>query len=146
MTTRITRMLMTAAVLCLAPALALAEERPYTQGQVTAITYIKVEPGRFDDYMAFLGGSYRKTMEESMKAGLVTSWHIYSAAPRNPGDPDLILAVTYPNMATLDRNDEFDAISSRVAGTFAAQNKAFAERGSMRKIIGGELVREVVLR
>ena len=141
-----TKLLIAAAVLCVVPMLASADERPYKQGPVTALTYVKIEPGRFDDYMAFLGGSYRKSMEESMKAGLVTSWHIYSTTPRNPNDPDLILAVTYPNMATLDRNDEFDAISQRVAGAFAAQNKAFAERGSMRKVIGGDLVREMVLR
>lgn len=146
MKTRTTRMLIAAAILCAAPVLASAEERTYKQGPVTAITYVKIEPGRFDDYMAFLGGAYRKTMEESMKAGLVTSWHIYSTKPRNPSDPDLILAVTYPDMATLDKNDEFDAISQRVAGSFATQNKGFSDRGVMRKVLGGDLIREVILR
>lgn len=146
MTNRTTRMLVAAAALCLMPMLADAEQRPYTQGPVTAVTYVKVEPGRFDDYMAYLGGSYRKQMEESVKAGLVLNWHIYSSTPRTPGDPDLILTVTYPNMATLDKNDEFDAVSSRVAGSFTTQNKGFADRGVMRKVLGGDLIREMVLR
>ena len=146
MTTRTTRMLVAAAALCLVPMLASADERPYKPGPVTAVTYVKVEPGRFDDYMAYLGGAYRKQLDENIKAGLVMSWHIYTTTPRNANDPDLILTVTYPNMATLDKNDEFDAISQRMAGEFAKQNKGFADRGVMRKVVGGDLIREMLLK
>ena len=140
------RILLAAAVLCLAPLIAGAEERVYKQGPVTAVTYVKIEPGRFDDYMAYLGGAYRAQMEESIKAGLVMNWHIYTAPARTPNDPDLILTVTYPNMATLDKNDEFDAIGQRVAGSFATQTKGVSDRGVMRNVLGGDLIREVILR
>lgn len=139
-------MLAAVAALCLAPMLVSAEERPWKQGPVTAVTYVKIEPGRFDDYMAYLGGAYRAQMQESIKAGLVLNWHIYTTQARNANEPDLILSVTYPNMATLDKNDEFDAIGQRMAGTFAAQNEGFAKRGAMRKVIGGDIIREVLLR
>ena len=134
------------AALCLVPALALAEERPYTNGPVTSVQYIKIVPGHFDDYMRHLGGMYKKQMEAFKKAGLVTEYHVYTVPARTPQDPDLILTITYPNMATLDKSTEFDAIGSQAAGTFSEQDKAFADRGKMREVLGGVLTREVILR
>jgi hypothetical protein len=49
-------------------------------------------------------------------------------------------------MAALDRNRDFDRIGAQVAGTFSEQNKAFADRGSIRDVIGSELVREMLLK
>jgi hypothetical protein len=139
------RILAAAVALWALPALA-QEERPYTSGQVTQVTYVRVKPGHFDDYMRHLGGLYRKQLEAFKKAGLVTDYKVYAATPRSPNEPDVILSVTYPNMAALDRNREFDSIGSQVAGTFSEQNKGFADRGSMRDVLGSELVREMVLK
>ncbi len=134
-----------AVALCALPALA-QEERPYTNGPVTQITYVRVKPGHFDDYMRHLGGLYRKQLEAFRKAGLVTDYRVYAATPRSPSEADVILSVTYPNMAALDRNRDFDSIGAQVAGTFSEQNKGFADRGSIRDVLGSELVREMVLR
>ena len=122
------------------------EARNYKQGPVTSLSYIKIKPGKFDEYMHYLGGPYRALMEESKKAGLVTSWAIYGATARSPNDPDIILAVTFPNMAALDRQDENDAVTARVMGSLSKQNQSFADRGTMRDVLGGELVRELVLK
>ena len=118
----------------------------YKEGPVTEITYIKVKPGRFDDYMNFLATTYRKLMDEQKKAGLITGYNIYAATPKNVNEPDLILTTTYPNMAALDRIEEAEAISRRVVGSNDVQNKATIERGPMREILGGELVRELILK
>src|SRR5262249_13282729 len=111
-----------------------------------ALSYIKIKPGKFDEYMRYLGGPYRMLMEENKKAGLISSWAIYSANARSPHDPDLILATTYPNMAALDRQDESDAVTAKVMGTLSKQNQAFADRGTMREVLGGELVRQLILK
>ncbi len=79
--------------------------KPYKEGPVTQISYIKVKPGRFDDYMKFLDTTYKSLLEANKKAGLITGYAVYSAEARNPQEPDLILAVTYANMAALDRTD-----------------------------------------
>jgi len=134
-----------AVALCVLPALA-QEERPFTNGPVTQITYVRVKPGHFDDYMRHLGGLYRKQLEAFRKAGLVTDYKVYAATPRSPSDADVILSVTYPNMAALDRNRDFDSIGSQVAGTFSEQNKGFADRGAIRDVLGSELVREMLLK
>jgi hypothetical protein len=134
-------------LLCSAMSLASAQEaKPYKEGQVTSISYIKIKPGRFDDYMKWLATSYKDLMEANKKAGLITGYAVYSAQARSPHEADLILTTTYANMAALDRIDEGDAVAAKVLGSNDAQNKAYADRGAMREVLGSELIRELVLK
>jgi hypothetical protein len=136
-----------AGLLCVAfVASASAQDKVYKEGPVTQLSYIKIKPGKFDDYMAYLAGPYKKLMEADKKEGLITSYAIYSANPRSPSEPDLILAVTVPNMATLDKVDESDAVAAKVMGSMSAQSKATIDRGAMRDVLGGEMVRELILK
>ena len=143
-----TNALLIASALLTLSATAMAQDasRPWKDGPVVEVTTVRVKPGRFDDYMKFLGGSYKKMMDAQVKAGLVTTYRIFAVSPRSPQEPNVILTVTYPNMATLDKTTEFDAIASSVAGPLDAQDKAYAERGPMREIIGSTLMREVILK
>jgi hypothetical protein len=93
--------------------------------------------------MKFLLGPYKALMEAQKKAGLIIDHRIYAATPKTPREADLILTVTYPNMAALDRSEEADAISSKVIGSFATQDKAYADREAIREVLGSELVREL---
>ncbi|MBV8034153.1 hypothetical protein [Roseateles sp.] len=96
--------------------------------------------------MQWLATSYRPLMEANMKAGLIVGYRIFSAQPRHPNEPDLILTITFPNMAALDRIDESEAVAAKVMGSMSAQNKATAERGSLREVLGSELIREMMLK
>lgn len=122
------------------------EGRVYKDGPVIDVSYIRTKPGRFDDYMKFLSTTYRTLMEANKKAGLILDYSIYLATPRSPQDPDLLLTITYPNMAALDRNEEFDAVSRNTVGSMAAQNQATIDRESMREVLGSEVVRELILK
>ena len=122
------------------------EAKPYKEGPVTELSYIKIKPGRFDDYMKFLDTTYKSLLEANKKAGLVTGYAVYSTQARSPQDPDLILAVTYPNMAALDKTQEAEAIAAKVIGPNDVQNKATIERGPMREVLGGQLIRELILK
>ena len=134
------------ALLAIATAAQAQSMRPYKDGPVVDMTYVRTEPGRFDDYMRHLGGTYKKNMEANIKAGLVVSYQVLTVAPRTPADPDVILSVTYPNMATFDKSEEFDKVSTQNIGPIDAQNKAFADRGAMRRILGSTLTREAILK
>lgn len=122
------------------------DAKVYKEGPVTDVSYIKTRPGKFDDYMKFLDTTYKTLLEANKKAGLIVSYAVYMATPRSPQDPDLILTVTYPNMAALDRTDEAEAIAARVTGPTDAQNKAAIDRESLREILGSQLVRELILK
>lgn len=139
--------IMTALALTATASLALgAEARPYKEGPITTLEYIKIKPGKFDDYMKFLSSSWKQVHDAEKKEGLILGYTIYEANPRTPKEPDLIIAITYPNYAALDKTDEFEAVATKVAGPRDAAIKASVEREQIREILGGELVRELILK
>lgn len=123
-----------------------ADERPYREGPVTDVSFIRVKDGKLMDYMKHLNGMYRQQMEAYKKAGLITEYHVYLATPRTPQDANVILTVTYPNYGALDRTAEFDEITTRTEGSLKAADKNFGERGAIRDVLGSELVREAILK
>ena len=126
---------------------ALGAERSYTEGAVVQVGSIRTEPGMFDAYLKYLAGPYKQWMEEQKKAGIILDYAVYQATPRGPHDPDLYLTVVYKNMAALDGLDaRTDPISEKIFGSMEQSNAASAERGKMRTQIGGELIRELVLK
>jgi len=128
-------------------ATALADEgRVYQEGPVIEVSYIRTKPGKFDDYMKFLATTYRTLMEANKKAGLILDYNIYSATPRSPQDPDLLLTTTYPNMAALDRSEEADALAVKTIGSMASQNQSAIDREALREVLGSELVRKLILK
>lgn len=127
---------------------AVAQEHPYTEGQVVEVTSVKVKDGQFENYMKFLDGPYKASMEAAKKAGLVTDYGVYGAEPHNPNEADLYLVVSYPNMAVFDgMQAKMDAITQKATGLDVAQaQKASGERSeSMRTILGSEQLRELKL-
>lgn len=124
-----------------------AADRPYAEGPVSDVTSIRTEPGMFDDYMAWVAGTWKREMEELKKAGIVLGYAVYATTPRTVDDPDLYLVVTYKNMAALDNLlERTDPIYERIEGNLAAQNAAFAARGKLRTILGDEYIRELNLK
>jgi hypothetical protein len=85
-------------------------------------------------------------MEPNKKAGLVLEYNNHSARPCSPEDPDLLLTITYPNMATLDRNQEAEALAEKAIGSMARQNQTAIDREALREVLGSELVRKLILK
>jgi hypothetical protein len=121
--------------------------RPYTEGSVTNVSYIRVKPGRFDDYMAYLAGPYKQFMEAQKKAGIITGWSIYNSPVRDEKDWDIILATTFKNMAALDNlDDRTDPIVKQVLGSNEKANEGMVKRGEMRDLVGNRLIRELIIK
>ena len=120
--------------------------KTYEEGQVTAITYLKIEYGRFDDYVKWLTSTWKPTMEAKKKAGLIVDYKVFSARPKSPNEPNVILMLTYKNMAGLDKAAEEEAVAEKVIGSADVQNKARVERSEYRKVLGSELIRELILK
>jgi hypothetical protein len=135
-------------VLACSSAIAQAQEpRNYMDGPVTNVSYIRTEPGQFENYMNFLATTYKTLMNEYKKAGIILDWKVYEAQPRTPDEPNLILTTTFVNMGALDGlEDRQQAISSKLIGNRAQQAEAMAARGKMRTQLGSELVRELIIK
>lgn len=126
------------------PTLAQDQPRAYTEGVVVEVAYIRTKPGMFDEYLRYLGGNYKKLMDEYKKQGLIESWGVYAATPRSSKDPDLVLTTVFKNMAALDGlQDKMDPVEKGIWGTMTKANQAAIDRGSQREQLGSELLRKL---
>jgi hypothetical protein len=121
--------------------------RGYTEGVVANVTAVRIHDGQFDNYMAYLGKTYKPLMEAQKEAGIIVDYFVYNAMPRSPQDPNMYLVVLYPNSASLDGlMDKTEPLMQKTIGQTRAQaQKASAERASMREILGTEQIRELKL-
>jgi hypothetical protein len=127
---------------------AIAADRPYTEGPVSIVTSVKVEPGMWDAYMGWLQTGWKKSLEAQKAAGIVLGYAVYGTQARSLDEPDLYLVVTYKNMAAFDGLEE--RVEPIMEKTFNAtqqqMTQAGIERGKMRTILGDEMIRELVLK
>jgi hypothetical protein len=143
------RALLTVIPLLYLTSAAMAQQpRPYTEGSVVVMSYIRTKPGMFDKYMEYLGGNYKRLLEAQKKAGIVTDYAVYSSIPATENDWDVLLTTTYKNMAALDNlDDRTDAVAASTLNQNRSQaNQAFGDRGAMRDAVGARLLRQLILK
>jgi hypothetical protein len=113
----------------------------------TGVSFIRTEPGMFEEYLRYLASTYKKLMEEQKKQGTITDYAVYEARLRDPQDADLILTVTYKNMAAFDGlQARIDPVVKQIFGSLPKAASASADRGKMRKEIGSQMVRQLILK
>ena len=97
--------------------------------------------------MHWLATAWKKQEEAAKKAGLIIDYHVYTAEPRSPNDPDIYLVVTYKNWAALDGiGTKLDAVSEQLEGSLDKADQAQAARGKIRTILGSETIQEAALK
>ena len=125
--------------------------RQYTDGPVTEVDYIHVEYGHFEEYIDWLNSTWKPTMEAAKKAGLITDYKVFRLTPKSPDQPNIFLYLTFKNMAAYggnigDKGIEQEYVARKVIGSTEFQNKKRVERSEYRKVLGTELIREIILR
>jgi hypothetical protein len=142
------RQLLMAAALLLAAALpAQAQDKPYKDGTVWSVSFIKVKPGMFDVYMRDLAVARKKLMEEAKKQGLIVSERMLAGNSMGNGDWDLMLMVEYKNWAAFDGlSDKFDALALKVVGTEEKQVQMMTKRVEVREIVGEKVFQEITFK
>lgn len=143
-----TSLLVLATALSLGSTYAAAQEqRPYAEGTVTNVAFIRTEPGKFEEYMRYLATTYKQLLEEQKKAGIVVDYAVYVAEPRDANDANLILTTTYKNWAALDGlTARTDPINAKVWGTLAKAEQAMGERSTLRRQLGSQTIQELILK
>jgi hypothetical protein len=122
------------------------DERKYSEGPVTLVQEIGVEYGHFEDYIDWLNATWKPTMDATKKAGIIIDYKVFSSTPPSPDHPDVILWITYKNMAALDRGVEEEEVAKKVICSTECQNKARVGRNEYRKVLRREYIRELVLK
>lgn len=111
------------------------------------VSSIHVEYGHFDEYIEWLETTWKPTMEAMQKAGLIIDYRIYQLTPRSPDQPNIYIWITYRNgAAALDKGVELEEVAKKVICSTECQNKARVARSEYRKVLGSELIRELILK
>ena len=127
------------------------DERGYSYGPVTLVNYIHVEYGHFDEYMAWVTSTWVPTMEAEKKAGLIIGYKVFQSEPKSPDQPNVYLEITFKDMAAYggdigDQAEAFDAVTDKVICNTVCQNQARVHRNELRKVLGTEVIREIVFK
>jgi hypothetical protein len=141
-------LLLFGAILAIAASVTRADEdHAYTQGPVTIVSFVRTEPGMFEEYVRYLDNTYKKLMEQLKKQGAITGYAVYEALPRDAKDADVILTVTYKNMAALDTlQASTDPVVKELFGSLPKAASASADREKLRKQLGSQVVRQLILK
>ena len=140
------RMSAVAALLALGTA-ASAQDSSYVPGTVWTFSYVKVEPGQFENYMDFLDKDYKKGNDYGIKEGYILSYHVFQVNNARAGEPDLILAVEsrdyLSNAQQLDIQKKYEAFMAKDNRKMTTES---GERKAMRKFAGSMELQELKLK
>jgi hypothetical protein len=134
----------------LLPNLSLAQAmpvRPFHDGPVWDITFVKAKPGVGLKYMEFLATEWKTEQEALKKAGLILNYMVIGTEAHSPSDFDLMLMIQYKDLATMEANqDKAEAVAMQALNSNDKKMiEGYQERASWREIIGDRLAREIIL-
>jgi len=134
----------------LLPNLSLAQTapvRPFHDGPVWEITFVKAKPGVGLKYMNFLATEWKTEQEALKKAGLILNYMVIGTESHSPTDFDIMLMVQFKDLATMEANeDKREAVANQALNSNDQKMiEGYQERASWREIIGDRVAREVVL-
>ena len=125
---------------------AIAQDKPYKEGSVWDITFIKVKPGMFDVYMRDVGPIRKQVMDEAKKQGLVLSYKVFGGISANHADWDVLFMDEYKNWAAFDGlTKKFEAIQGKLIGNEEKRTRLMIKRTDVREIVGEKVMQELIL-
>lgn len=139
--------LIASTLLAVVPALAADETPGFEKGTVWDFAQIKTTDGHFNDYMKFVTTDWKAQEEALKKAGRILDYKVFLVSDPRQGEPDIILAQEYKNMAEFDRPvaDEY-AMQAKISGSISKADQEQAARASIRTIQGDVVMREITLK
>ena len=124
-----------------------AQESSYVPGTVWTFSYIKIEPGQFENYMDFLARTWKKEGEFGVKEGYLVSYHVFQINNARAGEPDLILALEAKDyLSTAQQLAIQKKFEAYMAQDTRKMEEGSGERKVMRKLDGGMELQELKLK
>lgn len=121
-------------------------KRPFHDGTVWNITFVRVKPGMDVAYMNYLASDWKKEQEASKKEGIILSYKVIACEPHSSTDFNLMLMTEYKDLATMEASqDKADNLAQTVIGNDQKQMQGYNERLAIREILGDRLSREIIL-
>jgi hypothetical protein len=120
--------------------------RPYRNGSVWDVAFIRMKPGMETAYLTYLTTDWKREQEALKSNGYSLSYKVLQTESHNPNDFNIILMTEFKDLASLEANEKkMDALSQQVAGNDQKQQQGYREREPIRDVLGDRLAREIVL-
>ncbi len=120
--------------------------RPYRNGSVWSIGFIRMKPGMETAYLNYVATDWKRDQEALKKDGLILSYKVLQTEAHGASDWNLMLLTEYKDMATMEANEaKEDALYQRTIGNDDKQRQGYRERLEIREVMAGRLAREIIL-
>ena len=120
--------------------------RPYRNGSVWEMSFIRIKPGMDAAYLNYIATDWKRVQESAKKEGLILSYRVLTTEGHGPTDFNMILMTEYKDLATLEASEQkSDAFFQKAIGDDQKQMAGYKERLEIREVIGTRLAREIVL-
>ena len=120
--------------------------RPYRNGSVWNIAFIRMKPGMDTAYLNYVAGAWKAEQEAQKKDGNILSYKVLSVEGHTPGEWNLMLMTEYKNLASMEASeDKAEAVAQKVVGNDEKQMQGYKERAEIREVMGNRLAREIIL-
>ena len=120
--------------------------RPFRNGTVWSIGFIRMKPGIETAYLNYVSGDWKREQEALKKDGQIISYKILQTEAHSSTDWNLMLMTEYKDLATYEANlEKADALLQTVIGNDEKQRQGYRERLEIREVLADRLAREIVL-
>jgi len=120
--------------------------RPYHNGAVWSISFIRVKAGMDAAYYNYLASDWKKEQEAMKAEGISLSYKVVSVEAHTPGEWNLMLMTEYKSLAAMEASaDKADALGQKLFGSDQKMMQGYRDRLEIREVLGERLGREVVL-
>ena len=121
-------------------------KRPFRNGTVWTMSFIRMKPGMETAYLNYLAGTWKASQDAAKKEGLILSYKVLTAEGHNPADFNIILLTEFKDLATMEANEaKADALAQKMVGDDQKQMQGYKDRLEIREVLGNRLAREIVL-
>jgi hypothetical protein len=121
-------------------------KRPFHDGSVWSVQFIRVKPGMETAYLNYLASDWKRAQEAAKQAGFIQDYKVLTTEAHGATDWNLLLMTQAKDLASVEANQEkVDAMMQKVVGDDQKQMQGYKDRESMREPLGSRVAREVVL-
>jgi len=138
--------LLMAMVLTLSVSVSAQVSRPYHNGSVWNVAFIRMKPGMDTAYLNYIATDWKRNQEAMKKAGIILSYKVLTTEAHGANDFNIMLMTEFKDLATMEANqDKADNLAQQVVGNDAKQMQGYKERLEIREVMSDRLSREIIL-
>lgn len=126
---------------------ALSQQSSVKPGGLWTAARIDVSDGKYESYMDYLVRTWIPNQEFAKSQGWISDYHVLDSTNPRDGEPNVILITRFadfPSVPEMERRNKI--MNDRMKADDHAQDAASGQRGTMRRLMGSVLYREVLKR